>query len=125
MGEIYFKRQENIDIISEYRDIWIKRYSGYYGNLFEIIRSFIDCDNFNIIKRIFMLFQIIGYLVEFIFPSLSSIVIYTIFYEAFDIYDKKPAVLCTLFYLIFLICSGACSLVTIKSEKIQLTSLIF
>ena len=128
MGEINNKSYysyEYSQIISEYRNIWVKRYSGYYGNFFEIIRSFIDCNNLNIFKRIFMFFQIFGYIVEFIFPSFSSIVIYTIFYEAFNIYDERPAVLCTLIYLTLLISSGACSLVTMNSTKIQFTNLIF
>jgi hypothetical protein len=128
MGEIKNKSYysyEYSQIISEYRNIWIKRYSGYYGNFFEIIRSFIDCNNLNIFKRIFMFFQILGYIVEFIFPSFSSIVIYTIFYEAFNIYDERPAVLCTFIYLILLISSGVCSLVTMNSTKIQFTNLIF
>ena len=52
-------------------------------------------------------------------------VIYTIFYEAFGIYDIRPAAFCTLLYLFVLICSGACSLITKNSEKTQLTDLIF
>lgn len=72
-----------------------------------------------------MLFQIIGLFEEFIFPSLSTIVIYSIFYEAFGIYDEGPAAFCTLLYLFLLICSGACSLISKNSEKTQLADLIF
>ena len=93
----YINYSEN-NLIYDYRDMWIKRYSGYYGNFFEIIRTFINCENFNIFRRIIMFFQIIGLLIEFIFPSLSCMVIYTIFYEAFNIYDKRPAAICIFLY---------------------------
>ena len=120
----YINYSEN-NLIYDYRDMWIKRYSGYYGNYFEIIRTFIDCNNFNIFKRIFLFFQIIGLLIEFIFPSLSCMVIYTILYEAFNTHDKRPAAFCTLIYIFILISNGACSLITKHSIKIQLTNLIF
>ena len=71
-----------------------------------------------------MAFQLIGYIVDFIFPSLSTIIIYTIFYEAFDTNDSYPAMFCTSLYLFFFICSGACSLVSSRSNKTQLTNLI-
>ena len=128
MGEIHYTDYNYYNPLLDYKvykDIWIKRFSGYYGNFFEILRTFIDCNNFNLIKKIFMFFQIIGLFVEFIFPSLSTLVIYTIFYEAFGIYDIRPAAFCALLYLFMLICSGACSLITKNSEKTQLTDLIF
>ena len=125
MGELYLIDYYTNLPISDYKDNWIKRYSGYYANFFELLRVLIDCNNFNIIKKIFLFFQIIGYIVDFIFPSLSNIVIYTVFYEAFDIYDSKPSIFCTLLYLIFFICSGACSLVSINSGKMLLTNIIF
>jgi hypothetical protein len=52
-------------------------------------------------------------------------VIYTIFYEAFKIYDERPAIFCTLLYLFILVCSGACSLVSINSKKMQITNVFF
>ena len=120
-----FSLDDGSNQINNYRDIWIRRYSGYIGNFFEIIRTFIDCNNFNFFKKIFMFFQIIGIIAEFIFPSLSTIVIYTIFYEAFGEYDMRPSSFCTLIYLSLLICSGACSLISNKSQKTQLSFYIF
>ena len=123
-ADIYLINYYNDLPIDDYKDTWIKRYSGYYGNFFELIRVFIDCYNFNIFKKIFLAFQLIGYIVDFIFPSLSTIIIYTIFYEAFDTNDTYPAMFCTSLYLFFFICSGACSLVSSRSNKTQLTNLI-
>lgn len=111
--------------LGEYQEMWINRYSGYYGNFFEILKTFINFNNFNILKKVFMLFQIIGIFVEFIFPSLSTMVIYTIFYEAFNTFDKLPAVFCTLLYIFILICSGASSLITNRAEKMIITNLFF
>ena len=111
--------------LGDYQEMWIKRYSGYYGNFFEILKTFINFNNFNILKKVFMLFQIIGIFVEFIFPSLSTMVIYTIFYEAFNTFDKLPAVFCTLLYIFILVCSGASSLITNRAEKMIITNLFF
>ena len=130
---IYYNKEKNGEInlidyidlpIYDYKDNFIKRYSGYYANFFELLRVFIDCNSFNLIKKIFLLFQIIGYIVDFIFPSLSTIVIYTIFYEAFGTYDSNPAAFCTILYLIIFISSGACSLISINTERMLLTNLI-
>ena len=125
MGEILLFNFYNDLPISDYKDNWIKIYSGYYANFFELIRVLFNFNYFNILKKIFLIFQIIGYIVDFIFPSLSTIVIYTIFYEAFNIYDSKPTIFCTLLYLFFFILSGACSLISINSGKMSLTNLIF
>jgi len=120
-----FKYNEIPIALGDYQEIWINRYTGYYGNFFEILKTFFNFNNFNILKKVFMLFQIIGIFVEFIFPSLSIMVIYTIFYEAFNIFDKLPAVFCTLLYTFILACSGACSLITNRAEKMIITNLFF
>ena len=111
--------------LGEYQKIWIHRYSGYYGNFFEILKTFVNFSNFNILKKLFMFFQIIGIFVEFIFPSLSTMVIYTIFYEAFNTFEKLPAVFCTLLYIFIMACSGACSLITNRASKMILTNFFF
>ena len=72
-----------------------------------------------------MFFQIIGILIDFIYPSLSTLVIYSIFYEAFRIYDFHPAIFITLLYLIIYFGSGACSLISLKSKKIEFVNYFF
>ena len=123
IGEINLTNFMDISI-PDYRDNWIKRYSGYYANFFELLRVLIDCNNFNIFKKIFLSFQIIGYIVDFIFPSLSSIVIYTVLYEAFNIYDILPSSFLTSLYLFLFICSGTTSLISKNSNKMILTNII-
>jgi len=122
MGTTKFNSE--IDIC-DYKNYWVMRCSGYYGNFLDILQTFINFEVCDFIKKIFLFFYIIGLFVEFIFPSLSTMVIYTIFYEAFKIYDPRPAVFCTLLYLFMLVCSGACSLVSINSKKMSITNYFF
>ena len=107
----------------EYKDNWVNRFSGYYGNFFKILKTFIVCNGF--LEKIFMLFQIIGILIDFIYPSLSTLVIYSIFYEAFRIYDFLPAIFIILLFLIIYLGSGACSLISSKSQKIEIVNYFF
>ena len=106
-----------------YKDNWVNKFSGYYGNFFEIGRTFITCKDF--FSKIFMFFQIIGLMIEFIYPSLSILVIYTIFYEAFNINDKLPAIFMVLLYLIIYLGSGACSMISMQSETIEFVNYFF
>lgn len=111
--------------ICNYKNLWVTRYAGYYGNFFNILYTFIDFNVCNIIHKIFSFFLIIGLIIEFIFPSLFTMVIYTIFFEAFGTEDRRPAVFCSLLYLFMLICSGACSLISTNSQRMILTNLFF
>ena len=115
--------QYNNFTFMEYKDSWVDKFSGYYGNFFSILNTFTFCTN--ILKNIFMFFQIMGIIIEFIYPALSIMVIYSIFYEAFNIYDKSPAIFMTLLYLIMYLGSGVCSVISHKSEKIELTNYFF
>ena len=107
---------------SDYQEIWVNRYSGYYGNAFELGRELINTNNFNLFKKIFLFFQLVGFLIEFIYPSLSSMVIYSIFYEAFDTYDYRVATFFTMIYIFMLLACGMCSLVTKKPQEMYLTN---
>ena len=66
-----------------------------------------------------------GLLIEFIYPSLSILVIYSIFYEAFGIFDIRPAVFMTLLYLIMNLGSGVCSLISDKSKNSEYANYFF
>ena len=107
----------------KYKNIWVNKFSGYYGNIFHIFRTFIFYND--LFANIFMFCQIIGLLVEFIYPSLSILVIYSIFYEAFGILDNSPAIFMTLLYLIIYLGSGACSMITNNYEKMELANYFF
>ena len=119
LGSIYYA---NFDYM-QYKDNWVNRFSGYYGNFFKILNTFIVCNGF--LEKIFMFFQIIGILIDFIYPSLSTLVIYSIFYETFRIYDPHPAIFITLLFLIIYLGSGACSLISSKSQKIEIVNYFF
>ena len=106
---------------TDYQEIWVNRYAGYYGNFFNLLREFTNC-NSSFFKKIFLFFQIIGFLIEFIYPALSSMVIYSIFYEAFDIYDYRLAKFFTMLYIFMLLASGMCSLVTKVPKEMRLSN---
>jgi hypothetical protein len=82
----------------DYKNVWVSKYSGYYSNFFGILKSF---KNFElpILHKIFLVFQIIGMLIEFIYPGLSILVVSSIFIEAFDNSDFNPAWFMTLLYI--------------------------
>ena len=109
----------------EYQEIWVNRYSGYYGNFFALLNQFISCENFNILKKIILFFQIIGFLIEFIYPSLSSMVIYSILYEAFGTTDYRLATFFTMLYIFMLVASGMSSLVANKPQEMRMTNFFF
>ena len=111
--------------ICDYKDDWIKRYSGYYGNFFSLANTFLDCNACVMSSKFFLFFQIVGLMIEFIFPSLSCMVIYTIFNEAFGTSDARPSALCTLIYLFMCVCSGACSLISNNSQRMKITTFFF
>ena len=95
MGE--FKYQE-LNYF-EYQEIWVNRYSGYYGNFFQLLKCF--GTNFNLLK------------------SLSTMVIYAIFFEAFDTYDYRVASFFTMIYICMLTASGMCSLVSKNPQELK------
>ncbi len=108
---------------TDYQEIWVNRYSGYYGNTFELLRELINMNNFNLVKKLILFFHIIGILIEFIYPSLSSMVIYSIFYEAFNTVDYRLATFFTMLYIFMLVASGMCSLVTKRPDEMKMTNM--
>ena len=124
MGTVnYLDNSENP--LSDYKKYWVGRYSGYYGNFFGIINMLLNCSVCNLVKKVLLFFDIIGMMIDFIFPSLSVMVIYTIFFEAFDTHDIFPAVFCTMLYLFILICNGVNSLISKDSQKSYKSNLAF
>ena len=116
---------ESENPICNYKKYWINRYSGYYGNFFGKVNMLLNCEVCNVIKKIFLFFDIIGMMIEFIYPSLSCMVIYTIFNEAFDTIDILPSAFCTMLYLFILVCNGVNSLISNDSQKTYRSNLIF
>ena len=97
---------------ADYQKQFIDRYSGYYGNFFQVLRSF-NCG----LNIIFLFFQIIAFATEYLFPSLASMVIYTVLLEAFKTTDYRIALFLTSLYLSMMFASGVCSLITKEPQK--------
>ena len=127
--KVFYYSSENLGLIyyykfdfNEYQDIWINKYSGYYGNFFAILDSFIFCNNPSIDGKFLMFFQIIGLIIEFIYPGLSLLVIYSIFIEAFGVTELYSAAFMTILYLIIYLGNGVCQLMVQKSREIQMSN---
>ena len=99
-----------------YRDKWLSKYSGYYSNFFSILKTLIICD-LPIKDKLFTIFQIMGMAFEYIYPSLSVMVINAIFIEAFDEYNTSSAWFMTLLYIIMYIGSGTTVLICQNSKE--------
>ena len=108
----------------DYKYLLISKYSGYYSNFFDILKTLINFD-LPTIHKIFTLFQIIGMLIEFVYPGLSILVIYSIFIEAFDIQDKYPACFMTMLYIIMYLGSGVNSLISQKTKETLISSHVY
>ena len=105
----------------DYQQIYIDRFSGYYGNFFQILSSFKSC---TILQVPFLIFQIISMCFEFIMPSIVSMIIYIIFYAAFKTDDFRISLFLSLLYLTLMFISGYCSLVGKDINKMKNTYLI-
>ena len=102
----------------DYQQLYLERFSGYYGNFFNILSSFQNC---NILQIIFLVFQLISISFEFILPSITAMIIYIIFYAAFKTSDYRISLFFTLLYLSLMFSSGYCSIVGKKVNKMKYT----
>ena len=135
LGLFLYKNNINIEYYSKetsgtikYRDfdykyLCVTREAGYYANFLDIAANFINFE-LPIFHKLFILFQIIGLLIEFIYPGLSILVIYSILVEAFDDVDYLPAWFMILLYIIINLASGVSSLIGEKYKETKITNLI-
>jgi len=101
---VYYNKK-TIDY-TDYMNDYVNKYAGIYGNFFEFLRVFINCNVCEVQKKIFMFFRLIGIFGNFIYPSLSMLVIYTILYECFNIFDGRSAAFFTALYCAFMVYAG-------------------
>ena len=92
----------------DFQQIYINRFSGYYGNFFGILSSF---NAGTILQKLFLIFQIISICFEFILPTIATMIIFIIFYSAFKTYDYRVSLFFSLLYLTLMFVSGYCSIV--------------
>ena len=101
VGDINYIKLE----LDDYQDIWIERFSGYYANFFNFLEVFLQL---SVKNKIFSIFFFIGLIVDFIYPSLSVLVIHSIFSEAYN--DYHSSIFLTMLYIIAYLGSGASSM---------------
>ena len=117
-----FTEQNDINY-SDYMNNYVEKYSGYYANFFNLLHSIIG--NIEIIKKVFLIFQLIGMIFEFIYPSLSTMVIYSILYECFNISDGRSAAFLTLIYTTFLLSAGVTFKKAVSIRNMKLVCLFY
>ena len=117
-----FTEQYDINY-SDYMNNYVEKYSGYYANFFNLLHSLIG--NIEIIKKVFLIFQLIGMIFEFIYPSLSTMVIYSILYECFNISDGRSAAFLTLIYTTFLLSAGVTFKKAVSIRNMKLVCLFY
>ena len=105
----------------EYIQNFIERESGIYGNFFQLLSTLFNFSRCNLFKKLILLFQILGMIFQFIYPSLSTMVVYSIFYEFLNIFDGRSAFFFTMIYLLFLL---MCGTIFSKYSKINKTEFI-
>ena len=120
---VYFN-QDNIDY-SLLMTNYVLKYSGYYANFFNLFNSFLTCHNCDLFQKIIFLFQLIGMFFQFIFPSLSSMVIYSIFSECFNLNDERTSIFFTIIYFYFLILFGLTYKGVNNIKTMKLISLVY
>ena len=119
-AQIYLKKIS----FCEYIQYFIERDSGIFGNFFNLLSTLFNFSRCNIFKKIILLFQILGFIVQFIYPSLSTMVVYSIFYEFFDLFDGRSAFFFTMIYILFLLMCGTIFSKYSKINKTEFISLI-
>ena len=102
----------------DYLQIYIDRFSGYYGNFFQVLSSFKNC---KILQVLFLIFQIISIGFEFILPSYTAMIIDIIYYVAFKIDDHRVALFLTILYICLMFAGGYCSMVGKNINKMKNT----
>ena len=116
--------EDNIDY-SLLMTNYVLKYSGYYANFFNLYNSFLTCNNCDLFQKIIFLFQLIGMFFQFIFPSLSSMVIYSIFSECFNLNDDRTSIFFTIIYFYFLILFGLTYKGVNNIKNMKLISLVY
>lgn len=90
--------------------------AGNFLVFFTLITSlFTQCSNiycFQVLKKIFLFFQVLEILFEFIRPSITILIVYCVFQEAFTNQDERLTTFFIVLYSIFLICSMCFSLIS-------------
>ena len=119
-----YLNQDNIDY-SQLMSNYVLKYSGYYANFFNLYNSFITSYNCDLFQKIIFLFQLIGMIFQFFFPSLSSMVIYSIFSECFNINDERSSIFFTIIYFYFLILFGLTYKGVNNIKNMKLISLVY
>ena len=102
------------DIMSEYTNI----YQSNFALNFDIFHTeILRCSDSSYIKKMIMVFHLLGSFFEFTFPSFSLMIIYTIYFEGFALKDTNPnaAIFFSTLYIMLNIIFTLTSLITTQN----------
>ena len=102
------------DIMSEYTNI----YQSNFALNFDIFHTeILRCSDSSYIKKMIMVFHLLGSFFEFTFPSFSLMIIYTIYFEGFALKDTNPnaAIFFSTLYIMLNIIFTLASLITTQN----------
>lgn len=87
-----------------------------FPNLCYLFISICEINCLSILKKLGLVFQLIGIFFDFAFVSFASMFIYTILFEAFNIKDGRATVFCLVIYFFLLILAGFNSFISSKNK---------
>ena len=116
---------DNQDSYSDYMESYTKRHGGDFSCTIELLKSLGNCNPCIPKHKVVLVLQIIGMLFEFIQPSLTCMVAYTVFADGFNTTNTSPAVFLTAFLGILYIISGLSSLVSKKPKDNNTMNFVF
>ena len=102
------------ELMSEYTNI----YQSNFSLNFDIFHTeILRCSNSSYLKKMIMVFHLLGSFFEFTFPSFSLMIIYTIYFEGFALKDTNPnaAIFFSTLYIMLNIIFTLTSLITTQN----------
>ena len=121
----YYERTLNFN---EFMMNYCKQKSSYILIFFDLLNSFILWSNMNFfkfIKKIFLFFQLLELIIDFLYIGFTILIIFSFLSEAFIDEDERIVIFFTVIYSIMTICSCCFSLISPKENGRDKTFIYF
>ena len=121
----YYERTLNFN---EFMTSYCKQNSSYILIFFDLLNSFILWNNMNFfkfVKKLFLFFQILRIIIDFLYLGFTILLIFSFLSEAFISEDDRIVIFFTVLYSIMTICSCCFSLITPKENGRDQTFMYF
>ena len=121
----YYERTLNFN---EFMMNYCKQKSSYILIFFDLLNSFILWSNMNFfkfVKKIFLFFQLLELIIDFLYIGFTILIIFSFLSEAFIDEDERIVIFFTVIYSIMTICSCCFSLISPKENGRDKTFIYF